>query len=287
LVLGSAVLFSRKEGGIVMLQSQSSTVEINGATLAYEIAGAGPPLVMLHGHLLDQHQWDDQFQSFAGDYQVLRYDARGFGRSTQPLADYNHAADLHGLMRFFDLDHAFLMGCSGGGATCIDFTLQYPAMVDGLILVGTGIAGFAPSGPPPPALLALSEALKRGAIDEAVEYSLQFWTDGSRRTPEQVNPTARERTRAMTAQLFSRRPVEEAVQQTFAPDALARLGEIRAPTLAIIGSEDHQMLQDITELIVSQCSNAQRVVIADAGHHPNLEHPAAYEQIVRRFLSNL
>src|SRR5258706_15134316 len=134
---------------------------------------------MLHGHLLDQHQWDEQFQSFASDYQVVRYDARGFGRSTMPPAGYNHAADLHAAMRFLGLGHAYLMGCSGGGATCIDFTLQYPDMVDGLILVGSGIAGFQPSGPPPPALVAMSEALKRGAIDEAVEYSLQVWTDGA------------------------------------------------------------------------------------------------------------
>jgi len=270
-----------------MLQSRSGNVEINGASLAYETAGAGPSLVMLHGHVLDQHQWDDQFQSFASDYQVVRYDARGFGRSTWPPGDYNHAADLHGLMRALDLDHAYLMGCSGGGATCIDFTLQYPDMVDGLILVGTGIAGFQPSGPPPPSLLAMSEALKRGAIDEAVEYSLQVWTDGLRRTPDQVDRAARERTRAMTAQLFSRRPVEGAVQQTFAPDALARLNELRAPTLAIVGSEDNQMLHDIADMIVAESPNAQRVVIADAGHHPNLEHPELFEQIVRSFLSRL
>jgi pimeloyl-ACP methyl ester carboxylesterase len=270
-----------------MPHSQIGTVEINGASLEYETAGAGPPLVMVHGHLLDQHQWDDQFQSFASDYQVVRFDARGFGHSTQPPATYNHAADLHGLMRFLNLEHAYLMGCSGGGATCIDFSLQYPDLVDGLVLVGTGIAGFQPSGPPPSDLVAMSEALQRGAIDEAVEYSLRVWTDGSRRTPDQVNQDARERTRAMTAQLFSRPPLEEAVQQYFAPDALARLAELRAPTLAIVGSEDNQMLHDIADLIVKQSPNARRVIIPDAGHHPNMEHPEAFDQIVRSFLGSL
>lgn len=269
-----------------MEQSRNGTVEINGAALAYETAGAGRPLLMLHGHLLDQHQWDDQFTAFAHDYQVVRYDARGFGRSTMPPAAYNHAADLHGLLRFLGLEHAFLMGCSGGGATCIDFTLRYPDMVDGLILVGSGIAGFQPSGPIPPSLLAMSEALKRGAIDEAVEYSLQAFTDGRRRAPDQVNQAARERTREMTARLFSRRPVEGAEQQTFAPDALARLGEIRAPIIAIVGAEDDQMLHDIADTIAAQSPNAQRVVIPDAGHHPNLEHPEVFNHIVRSFLSS-
>jgi pimeloyl-ACP methyl ester carboxylesterase len=270
-----------------MLQSQRGNTEINGASLAYETAGSGPPLVMVHGHLLDLHQWDDQFQSFARDYQVVRYDARGFGQSTQPPADYNHAADLHGLMQFLDLGHAFLMGCSGGGATCIDFALQHPSMVDGLILVGSGIAGFEPSGPPPPALVAMNEAFERGAIDQAVEYSLHVWTDGARRTPEQVNQVARERTRAMTKQLFSRRPVEGAEEQQYVPDALERLAELRAPTLVIVGSEDNQMLHDIADLIVSRSPNARRVVIQDAGHHPNMEHPEAFNEIVRSFLRGL
>ena len=270
-----------------MLQSQSGNAEINGASLAYEIAGAGPPLVMVHGHLLDLHQWDAQFQAFAADYQVVRYDARGFGESTQPPAAFNHAADLRELMRFLNLEHAFLMGCSGGGATCIDFTLQYPNMVDGLILVGSAIAGFEPSGPPPPALVAMSEALNRGAIDQAVEYSLHVWTDGARRTPDQVNQAAREQTRAITKRLFSRRPVEGAEQQQSVPDALEHLAELRAPTLAIVGSEDNQLIHDIADRIASQSPNARRVVIPDAGHHPNMEHPAAFNELVRSFLGSL
>src|SRR5690349_19957342 len=111
-----------------MSQSRSGTIEINGAELAYEIAGEGRALIMVHGHLLDLHQWDDQFLSFANCYLVVRYDARGFGQSTQPPAALNHAADLHAIMRGLGLDHAFLLGCSAGGAACIDFALHYPDM---------------------------------------------------------------------------------------------------------------------------------------------------------------
>jgi pimeloyl-ACP methyl ester carboxylesterase len=270
-----------------MERSHTGVAEINGASLAYETDGAGRPLVMLHGHLLDRRQWDDQFAAFSTDYLVVRYDARGFGRSTMPPAAYKHAADLHGLLRYLGMEHAFLMGCSGGGAACIDFTLQYPDMVDGLILVGAAVAGFQPSGPMPPTLVAMSEALKCGAIDEAVEYSLQAFTDGRRRGPDQVNQAARERTREMTAELFSRPPVAGALEETFAPDALARLREIRAPTLAIVGADDDQMLHDIADLIAAEAPNARRVVIPDAGHHPNIEHPEDFNRIVRSFLSSI
>jgi pimeloyl-ACP methyl ester carboxylesterase len=135
--------------------------------------------------------------------------------------------------------------------------------------------------------VAMNEAFERGAIDEAVEYSLHVWTDGERRTPDQVNQAVREQTRAITKRLFSRRPVEGAEQQDYAPDALERLAELRAPTLAIVGSEDNQMLHDIADRIASQSPNARRVVIPDAGHHPNMEHPEVFNEIVHSFLSRL
>ena len=62
---------------------------------------------------------------------------------------------------------------------------------------------------------------------------------------------------------------------------------LRRPTLAIVGSEDNQMLHDIAELIVDQNPNAQRVVIADAGHHPNMEHPELFDRTALSFLSTL
>lgn len=261
--------------------------EINGANLYYEIAGAGPPLVMVHGHLLDSGQWDEQIAAFAPFYQTIRYDARGFGQSALPPAPYAHHADLYTLLRRLAIDHAYLMGCSGGGATILDFALTYPAMVDALILVGTGIGGYQSAGPPPPQLVAMGEALQSGDVARAVELSLQLFTDGPRRTPGQVNPQARERTRAMTARLFARLPVPEAIQQSIEPLALARLSAITAPTLVIVGGEDQAPLHEIADLLMAQVAGAQKVIIADAGHHPNLEQPVLFQQTVQHFLQRL
>jgi len=270
-----------------MTQLYGSFLEINGARLYYEMAGSGPPLIMLHGHLLDSGQWDDQFAAFAPYYQTIRYDARGFGQSTLPPAPFAHHEDLHTLLQQVGIDHAYLLGCSGGGATIIDFALVYPEMVDALILVGTGINGYQPAGPPPPQLLAMGEALQRGDMVQAVELSLQALTDGPRRTPAEVNPLARERTRAMTTRLFARLPVPGALPQMIEPPALARLAQIQAPTLVIVGSEDQAPLHEIADLVTAQIAGAQKVVTPDAGHHPNVEQPELFYQIVQTFLQNL
>ncbi len=272
---------------MIQPQPYRDFAQINGANLYYEVAGAGHPLIMLHGHLLDSGQWDDQVAAFAPHYQVIRYDARGFGQSSLPPAPYAHHEDLYTLLHHLGIDHAYLMGCSGGGATIIDFALTYPDMVDTLILVGTSIGGYQPAGPPPPPLLAMGEAMQNGDTTRAVELSLQLFTDGPRRTPEKVNPQARERTRAMTARLFARPAVPEAVQQSLEPPAIVRLSALTMPTLAIVGTEDQAPLHDIADLLTAQVAGAQKVVIPDAGHHPNLEQPELFQQVVQTFLQKL
>lgn len=272
---------------MTQLQHHHAFAEINDTTLYYEVTGAGHPLVMLHGHLLDSGQWDEQVATFAPAYQVIRYDARGFGQSALPPKPYMHHEDLYALLRHLGIDHAYLMGCSGGGATIIDFALTYPAMVDALILVGSSIGGYQPAGPPPAQLLAMGEALQSGDVARAVEFSLQVFTDGPRRTPGQVNPQARERTRIMTERLFARPPVPEAVPQVIEPLALERLSAITVPTLVIVGGEDQAPLHEIADLITAQVAGAQKVVIPDAGHHPNIEQVELFQQAVQAFLQKL
>lgn len=268
---------------------RSGFADINGASLYYEIAGAGQPFVMLHGHLVDSRQWDDPFAAFSATHTVVRYDGRGMGQSSFPAAPFSHAADLHALLAFLQIDHAVLMGCSGGGGACIDFALLHPERVDALILVGSGLDGYRPGehGPMPPVMVAYVEAMQRGDNDKAVELSLSIFTDGPRRQPGQVNPAAREKTRAMSAPLFARSIPPEAVPQGLTPPAIERLGEIHAPTLLITGAEDAAMIHDIAAILVAQIPGARAVVIPDAGHHPNLEHPQQFNEIVAEFLSEV
>ncbi len=267
-----------------MIEHESGLLTVNGAQLYYECAGAGQPLIMLHGHLLDSGQWDTEFQAWATRYRVVRYDARGFGRSSLPPEPFTYSADLAGVMDALAIDHAVLMGCSGGGATILDFALAYPKRVDALILVGSAVSGYRPSGPVPPQLIAFNEARQKGDQVLAVELSLQAFTDGPRRTAQQVNPVAREQTRQMTAHLLARPVVAEAVPQAPEEPALGRLAEIQAPTLIIVGAEDQPMIHQIADLLAQQIPDAERVTIPDAGHHPNLEHPALFHQIIQTFL---
>jgi pimeloyl-ACP methyl ester carboxylesterase len=87
--------------------------------------------------------WDDQFEAFAQHYRVVRYDARGFGKSAQPGSEkYLHAADLMALLERLEIDRAAILGLSMGGGIAIDFALTYPEATRALVLVDSTLGGY-------------------------------------------------------------------------------------------------------------------------------------------------
>lgn len=266
---------------------RSGLLGVNGADLAYELAGVGRPLVFLHGHLIDMCQWDDQMTTFAATNRVLRYDARGYGRSSLPPGPFAHHEDLGDLLDALELSRAVLVGCSGGGMISLDFALTYPDRVDGLVLVSSGLNGFRPSHLISPEMQTMNEARRAGDLETALTAALHAFTDGPRRTPEQVDPRARERTRLMTVRLFARPPVPDAAPQPLDPPTATRLGEIRPPTLVVIGAEDQPAIHAIADRLCADIPHARKIVIPDAGHHPNLEQPGLFDQLLRQFVGGI
>jgi 3-oxoadipate enol-lactonase len=113
-------------GSFMTNQSTTGFAEVNGTRLAYEVAGEGHPLTLIHGGLVDRRLWDDQFAAFAQHYRVIRYDLRGLGESALVKADqppYSASADLYALLHSLGIEKTYLLGLSAGGALAIDFTL--------------------------------------------------------------------------------------------------------------------------------------------------------------------
>ena len=253
--------------------------------LYYEIAGEGHPLILIHGGLVNSGLWDDQFEVFAGHYRTLRYDVRGFGQSKSPASYFSNHSDLRDLLDDLGIEQAYVLGLSMGGAIAIDFTLAYPDRVAALIAVAAGLGGY--HATTNTALRdELNAAYERGDKERAVELSLQIWTDGPRRTPDQVDPIVRERIRAMTVQTFDLPDVEQWLQR-LEPPAIDRLAEIHAPTLFVVGDQDVEDILKIGDLIVATVPGARRAISPGTAHHLNVEQPAEFNRIVLDFLNSL
>ena len=84
----------------------------------YEDHGSGRPVVLIHGYPLDSNSWEQQERVLLpGGYRVIRYDRRGFGRSSQPTVGYDYdtfAADLNALLEHLGIDDIVLAGFSMG-----------------------------------------------------------------------------------------------------------------------------------------------------------------------------
>jgi 3-oxoadipate enol-lactonase len=277
------------------VQVQTGFAEVNGTRLYYEVAGNGHPFTLVHGGLVDRRMWDDQFEEFARHFKVIRYDMRGFGDSgLMKTADmpFSLEKDLHDLLQFLSIEKTYIMGLSMGGALATNFTLLYPEMVDALITVGAGLGGFEHGKTDEAEELkkidaAMEEAYNNHDIPLAVELSLRFWTDGPYRKPDQVDPAVRERVKAMTARNWERPNDEDAEPQDIDPKAIGRLSEIHVPTLVIVGDKDNAEMVAIANTLTKGIAGAKRASIANAAHHPNMERPKQFNQIVLDFLESL
>ena len=107
----------------------------------FEAAGSGPAIVFVHAGVSDRRMWDPQFEAFANDNQVIRFDLRGCGKSSKAQGSFSNRDDLAAVLAAMGVEKAVLVRCSMGGATAIDFTLVHPAAVRRLVPVGAGVCG--------------------------------------------------------------------------------------------------------------------------------------------------
>lgn len=270
------------------MQLHTGFCEVNGTQLYYEMMGEGHPLVLLHGGYLDRRMWDDQFAVLADHYQVVRYDIRGFGKSALPQVPYADRQDLYALLQFLDIKKTYLLGLSLGGEIVIDFTLEYPAMVDALILVGSPVPGY-----PHEVMFneqQLQEQIQRWTPFELIVQErnipamVDFLMDDPTLVPSRQYPVARQRVREILSEYSFVWVFNLALKQELVPVAYGRLAEIRVPTLLIVGADDHFQLHKSADKLEQDIPGARRVTIPATHHMPNMERPAEFNRIVLDFL---
>lgn len=263
----------------------SGFADVNLTQLYYEMAGDGQALVLLHGGLLDCRMWNDQFEVFVRRYQVIRYDARGYGRSNLPDAPYKHADDLHGLLRALGVERAALVGLSLGGMIAVDFTLEHPEMVSALIPVAAVPSGYQPTGGEVIVQRSreMRDAVLGGDREQAIDIFMELWVDGPFAP---AAPDVRRRARAIMADHSFANFAPTAPQQRWAdPPAVERLANIQAPTLVIVGDRDQPPLVRGADALAAGIAGARKLAIDSAAHLVNMEQPEAFNQAVLGFLA--
>jgi pimeloyl-ACP methyl ester carboxylesterase len=278
----------REDSNMAQL-AESGFAEVNGANIYYEIAGqkGSRSLVLLHEGIGDCRMYDDQFEEFAEHYRTIRFDMRGFGRSSVPNAPFSYSEDLYGLLDFLGVRSTHILGMSMGGAAGIDFTLAHPEMVSSLVLAGSAVSGFRdPEAENDPRWQPFEEAEKAGDLERLADLVVQVWVVGDGRSADQVPADVRRRIYEMERQNQSL-GTDESLAQEPDPPAIGRLGKIQVPTLVVVGANDIPAILKTADVLAGSIDSARKVVIPDSAHVPNMEHPQEFNRLVLDFLASV
>lgn len=284
-----------ERGDVEITESNGVTkgyAQVRNARLYFEMAGAGQPLVFLHAGIADHRMWDTQFHAFAEEYRVIRYDARGYGKSTtedggaEASEEYVHFHDLYLLLRALEIESATLIGSSMGGSTAIDFALAQPALTHALVLVGAVPGGYEPSGEMPPALQQFIGAYQEQNFSEAAELATQIWFDGPQRDSSEMDSELRAQVQSMMQEVLSSGAVNFNGESAEHP-AANRLSEIRVPALVLVGAQDDESVLEASRFLADNIPAADRIKMDGAAHLPNLEQPEQFYEAVKEFLERI
>ncbi|MCA0457317.1 MAG: alpha/beta hydrolase [Chloroflexi bacterium] len=269
------------------MTKQTGFAPVNGTQMYYEIAGSGHPLIMVHAGVADNRLWDHQFDLFAEQYHVIRFDQRGFGQTKPVDGDFNRSEDIYALLTHLGINHAYLMGCSMGGGACIDFALTHPEMAKALITIGSGPGGFKTDDPPPAVWGDLVKAYEADELDKVAEYEAQIWLDGPAAPAGRVGGAIREKMIAMNSIALHNEKLELGKEIPLASPAVNRLSELHLPALIIYGDLDTPYVQTAGKYLADHIAGAKRVIMSGVAHLPSMEQPAALNKIVLEFLAAL
>ncbi len=254
--------------------------EINGLHIAYERAGDGPPLVLLHGILADSREWRPQIETLSDGYTVIAWDAPGCGQSSDPAETFSmgdYADCLDALLKTVAAAPAHMAGLSWGGVLAQEFYRSHPASVVSLVLADT-YAGW------------------RGSLpEEVVEERLAGCLRESEMQPEEFVPGwipglltdgAPAEVRTEIASIMSDfhpsgyRVMARVLATVDTRDLLPR---IRVPTLLLWGEDDRRSPLSIAREMCAGIPGARLAVIPKAGHASNVEQPARFNAEIRKF----
>jgi pimeloyl-ACP methyl ester carboxylesterase len=119
-------------------------IELHGRRVIYRVAGAGPPIVLIHGMLNSSSHWRRVALNLAREHMVIAPDLIGHGDSAAPRGDYSlgaHAASIRDLLAAIGVDRATIVGHSLGGGVAMQFFYQFPQRVQRLVLISSGGLG--------------------------------------------------------------------------------------------------------------------------------------------------
>lgn len=275
-------------------------VHANGIDIYHELHGQavpagrdGDPLVLAHGFSDCTEGWRPMVLPLAAGRQLLLYDVRGHGRSSAPEEPCHYsietfAADQRALMLALGIERAHIGGVSMGGMIAVRFALDYPEMVSSLLICDSTAGNGPPEGEAGrfehllrEYFSAMEHVAQKYGLAELAERMLQWSKTNDPHFADNPEPEDMTRQRLARITLHGFLGAAQAIRER--PDLVARLNEVRAPTLVLVGEWDNFL--PCARVAHEAIQGSRFVLIHRSGHGTDNWRPPVFQRAVGEFLA--
>jgi len=269
------------------IRIETGYAEMNGTRLYYEMAGSGDAILLIHGNGGDRRHWDEQFEVFAKNYKVVRFDVRGFGKSAMPVEGqpYRCNDDIKALLEFLGISKAHICGLSMGCAFAVDFVIAHPEMSRSLIAVGPWVFGYGSKAISE--LLSAMDKMPEILEKEGKESALEYWLSNPAFKESFKNPAVFNRMMEIGKDYTFWNFTHEDPIQILVPMAIRQLDKIQLPVLIVTAEFDLKGCREIADHLEKTIPASKKVIIESAGHAMNMEKPEEFNKAVLDFLKDI
>jgi pimeloyl-ACP methyl ester carboxylesterase len=259
-------------------------LDIDGTRIAYTRAGAGPPVVMVHGAPADSRTWQWMLPELTQHHTVIAWDAPGFGRSSDIDESWRAARFADSLAAFvaaLGLERPHLVGHSFGTMVALSLFERHPAVPASLVLIG-GYAGWAGSLPPDEVARRLEMFVGMAELGDAFD---------PKSYPGLFSPLIpADRDAALVTMMRENiRPatIRAAGYVGAETDLRPVLTTVDIPTLILHGEADVRSPLANAEALHAAIPTSQLVVLPNLGHACVVENPKACANEINRFVDTV
>ena len=252
---------------------------VTPAGIAWERAGTGPVVVLIHGTNLDREVWRPVRHQLGKDHAVVSYDLRSHGASADaegPWSDLDDLGDVLDAAGVEPSDPVTLVGLSAGAGIALEFALGHGDRIRRLVLVSPSVRGFVPAeGDVPDVFGPLMTALGSRDADAIGDAMVGLPTfEVSAADQADVDAMVRRNLR-----LFQ---VDPAWALSADAPPLDRLAALQTETVVVVGARDFAATSSLTNRLTGELAAAARISLPDAGHLLPLTHPDAVLRAILR-----
>lgn len=247
-----------------------------GFDIAYEISGSsnGPKMVLIHGLFLNSESWKFQLPDFESEFNILRFDLRGHGRTTKSKKRFtirNYVDDLQALLNHLNwINDLYLVGHSLGGIVAMAYGVINPSPIKKMVVADS--------------FCFVSQEAVTDVLGRINSSKLEQFAKGiSIRGLIPYNQQTAEFVAKLVTDHMTKKDCLQATMASAGIHICENLKSLNFPVLVLVGKKDITCPVWASEMIHEWLPQSELVIIPDAGHLTIFDHPKEFNDLVISF----